>query len=215
MKGYLAGFLIIAALGAGYYFFFSKKGNDIVGSSYDTFLQKLKALGEFKDRAFKTAEDVSSAVQDGAKKFEAVKDFFDKAPGAVSGTVDAIWSKIPTSALDFLSNPQKAASDKLSGFIAINGNAATPTKDLEGNICAQFPKDLPVEYAITNPFSPARNYKYSLDWGDGVVATGTVASADSSLFVKHLYGRTGVYPNLFKVTSATSTLDAEIRICVR
>lgn len=214
MKAFAVGLIVIIGLGAGYYFFVYKKGNNSVGSSYQTFLQKLKSLGELKDKTFKTVEDVSQAVNSGADKFLAVKDFFEKAPGFVSSTIGDFKNKIPDGALDFLSNPQKAVTQKLSPFIAINGGAATPAKDLEGNICAQFGKNSKVEYSLTNPFSPAKGYQYSLDWGDGSLATGTVAIADPPLFVEHAYAKPGTFSNVFKVTGATSTLFAEIKICV-
>lgn len=214
MKGYIAGFLVLAGLATGYYFFFYKKGNDPIGSFYETFLQKIKALGDLKDKTLKTAQDVSSAVQVGADKFQAVKDFFGKAPEMVSSTIDDIKSKLPIGALDFLSDPQKAASQKLSNFIALNGAAATPAEDLEGSICVQFAKNSKVEYSVTNPFSPAKTYEYSLDWGDGALATGTVLATDPPLFAQHAYGNSGAFLNIFKITSATSTLGAEVRICI-
>ncbi len=208
------GLLLLAGLASGYYFVFYEKGNNPLGSSYEIFLQKIKALGELKDKTVKTAADVSSAVQTGADKFQAVKDFFEKAPGVVSSTISDIKSKLPVDALDILSDPEKNTSEKLFSFIAINSASTTPAKDLGGSICAQFAKDSKVEYSMANPFSPAMDYQYFLDWGDGVSASGTTLAADTPLFVEHVYAKSGIFQNTFKVRSATSTLSAEIKICV-
>jgi len=208
------GLLLLAGLASGYYFVFYEKGDNPLGSSYETFLQKIKALGELKDKTIKTATDVSSAVQTGADKFQAVKDFFEKAPGVVSSTISGIKSKLPVDALDILSDPEKNTSEKLFSFIAINSASTTPAKDLEGSICAQFAKNSKVEYSMANPFSPPRDYQYSLDWGDGSRATGTVLAAELPLFAQHEYASGGIFRNIFEVKSATSTLGAEIKICV-
>ncbi|TSC59456.1 MAG: hypothetical protein LiPW15_828 [Parcubacteria group bacterium LiPW_15] len=214
MKSLIAGLIILAGLATGYYFFFYKQGNNPVGSSYETFLNRLKALGELKDKTIKTAQDVNSAVQAGTEKFQSIKDFFEKTSEAVSSTISDIKSRLPEGVLDFLSSPQKEASEKLSGFIAINSVSATPAKDLEGSICAQFSKNSKVEYSVANPFSPARDYQYFLDWGDGSRATGTILAADPPFFVQHAYAISGIFQNVFKITSATSTLGAEVKICV-
>lgn len=214
MKSLISGFVILAGLAGGYYFMFYEKGDNPIGSSYETFLQKIKTLGELKDKTVKTAADMSSAVKTGAEKFEAIKDFLEKASGVVSSTVSDIKGKLPIEALDVISDPKKTPSEKLFGFIAINSASTTPARDLGGNICAQFAKDSKVEYSIANPFSPATDYQYLLDWGDGVFASGTVLASDAALFVEHVYAKPGIFKNIFEVKDATSTLGAEIKICV-
>lgn len=214
MKSLLAGLLLFAGLASGYYFVFYEKGDNPLGSSYETFLEKIKTLGELKDKTVKTAADVSSAVQTGADKFQAVKDFFEKASGVVSSTMGEIKGKLPVEALDIVSDPEKDISEKLFSFIAINNASTTPAKDLSGSICAQFAKNSKVEYSLANPFSPVADYQYLLDWGDGVLASGTVLATDTPLFVEHVYARPGIFQNTFEVKSATSTLGAGIKVCV-
>jgi hypothetical protein len=213
MKVYIAVFVMLAALSAGYYVFKNNKG-PVAGLSYEEFTKRIRSIGEFKNKTLKTAADIGSSLENGAEKFEAVMDFLEQAPAKVSSTIEDLKNKMPDGALDFLADPRKATGQKLAGFIAINSGAAIPTKDLRGNVCAQFARDSKVEYSLTNPFSPASDYEYSLEWGDGGMATGSVVSDDKPLFVEHIYAKSGVFKNVFNVTGATSTLSAEITICV-
>ncbi len=214
MKSLVFGLIILAGLAGGYYFVFYEKGDNPIGSSYGNFLEKIKTLGELKGKTVKTAADISSVVEAGSDKFEAVKDFFGKASEAVSGAAADIKSKLPTEALDIISDSKKVADEKLFGFVAINSASTSPVRDLGGSICAHFAKNSKIEYSVANPFSPVADYQYFLDWGDGAFASGTALASDGPLFVEHIYAESGSFQNSFEVKSATSTLRAEIKICV-
>lgn len=215
-------FLGLMVLAACIYFWLGsesyKNFSGTANSTYADFLKKLSVLKSIKDKSVSIWDDVSGFIDSTEKKITGVKNFLDTAPTAVSSTIsglyDEIKSQLPPAALKLLSGETK---NSLQNFISPGGqfSVSTSSATLSGNICVEFRNGTGVNYSIQNPFSPAKDYAYRIDWGDGATSDGNVKSSDTPLLVSHNYGHPGDYQNLFSITSGSSTLSTQVRVCIR
>jgi hypothetical protein len=209
------GLLLIAA---GVYFWL---GTDSVanlsgraGTTYIEFLKKLEALNNIKDKGVSTFNDVSKFAADAQDKFTNIKNFLENTPKTVSSTISDLYSQLPPSVVKLLSGE---TGESLQNFISPGGQflIATTNGSFQGDVCVEFNNGSRVGYSVKNPFSPAKNYDYHVGWGDGVFADGKVGSGAEPLSLAHVYTKPGNYSNQFNITAASTTLGAQVRVCIR
>jgi hypothetical protein len=215
------GVLALIVLAAGVYFWLGTDGyknlSDNASSTYAEFLKKIAALNDIRQKGQNIWDNVSGFISDTEQKITGIKNFFETAPKTVSSTISDIYSQIksqlPPAALKLLSG---GVEEPLQGFISPGGqfSVSTSSASLAGNVCVEFNNGESVDYSIQNPFSPAKDYAYRIDWGDGASSEGNVFGADPSLSVTHHYGHSGDYENSFSITAASSTLKAQVRVCI-
>jgi len=215
---YILGFIVLAA---GVYFWLGTDSaanlSTDASSNYAEFLKKIAALNEIKQKGLNTLDSVGKFIGAASDKINSVKNFFESAPKTVSSTISDLYSQmkgqLPPAALKLISG---ATGKELQSFISPGGqfSVATSSGSFQENICVEFDNSSSVDYSVRNPFSPAKDYAYRIDWGDGALSDGSAKSKDPPLSITHHYANPGNYQNLFSITSASTTLTAQVRVCI-
>lgn len=221
MKVFLS-VLGLAILAAGIYFLWDKdnaaKLSAQTSSAYDAFLKKLAVLNDIKQKGENTLDSLAKIAGATEKGAGDVKNFLETAPQTVSNTTSDLYGQIknqlPPSVLNLLSGE---TGKSLQNYISPSGqfSVATSSGSLQGDVCVEFRNDMSVDYSIRNPFSPAKDYTYHIDWGDKAFVDGQIKTTDPELKPAHTYASSGNYLNQFKITAATTTLNAQVRVCIR
>ncbi|MDO8504547.1 MAG: hypothetical protein Q7S36_01710 [Candidatus Liptonbacteria bacterium] len=208
---------VMLVLGAGAYFIFFYGKNPETNPAYKIFKDRIEALGRLEEKGKKALRDLGDAVASGGGKLGAAKNFLDKATETVSSTIAGIEKSIPPGAVEWLAKTKALDGQKAGGLIFTNGGttASSPGNSFQGDICIRFPRSSEIKYEIDNPFSPPKDYSYSIDWGDGKTGSGKSPAGGKILSVAHAYDRAGSYLSLFSITSASSTLGASVKVCIR
>ncbi len=214
--------LSLIIIAAGVYFWLSTDSvsnlTGRAGTAYDEFLKKLEALNNIKQKGVNAFNDASNFAEATQKKFTDIRNFFENTPKTVSSTISDLYSQIkgqlPPAAVKLLSGE---TGKSLQNFISPGGqfSVATSSGSFQGDVCVEFNNGSKVDYSIQNPFSPAKDYAYRINWGDGASADGKVGSGEGPLSVAHIYANSGDYSNLFNITSASTTLSAQVHVCIR
>jgi hypothetical protein len=210
----MRGFLILILVGAGIYFFPAWSPSISGGNAKDNPLSLLRLGAASSSRAVSTAlqENVLSPLTAGAGKvISSTQEAIAKRTETIGGAVSQAFS-------DAVGNAVESAKEGIAGALGITpadpANPLAPDAQLVNlSICSRVPGTT-VNYTLLNPFSPPQDFTFTVEWGDGERAQGSMRATEVQFPLTHRYTKAGAYVNSFQITAEKQTITVKRKVCV-
>lgn len=211
MKRILLIFIIAAAVIGGILYFAGPSTHTINGFSWNPF-------SLFGGRASSTSASSSplgeKLSRTGEVVAEGTQSALDSASDAIEKQGTAIQNNISEGITGIVGNITQGAKERLAGALGIAPDRALELGQFADlSICTTL-KNGNVSYAIGNPFSPAQDFSFRLDWGDGANSQGSLRANDAATAASHHYEKSGSYVNTFQIISGNESLTLKRKVCV-
>lgn len=218
MKGFIIFILILLALSAGLFYFLPAWQSGTLGTSLRNPLSLLR---------FRDSSSSSSSPQTPLSLKESILTPLAKRAGNIASSTkaaivektDAVGGAISQTLSDVAQGIVEGAKGKAAEALGIAPAtdlaafaAAFQSADL--SICASLKGGTTVNYVLNNPFSPARDFSFRIDWGDGNASEGNLRAQDERTLASHQYQNKGTYVNSFEIKSGNQTLTIKRKLCI-
>jgi hypothetical protein len=214
VKGVLILILILFLIGTGIYFFPGWSSSISGGDAKGNPLSFLRLGAASTSRAVSAAlqENVLTPLTAGAGKIvSSTQEAIAKKGEAIGGAISQTFS-------DAVGNAVESAKEGIAGALGITpadpANPLAPDAQLVNlSICSRVPSNT-VNYTLLNPFSPPQDFTFTVEWGDGERAQGSMRATEAQFPLTHRYAKSGAYINSFQITAEQQTITVKRKVCV-